>query len=117
MTYDALIIGGRAAGGSLAVLLAQRGYRVLVVDRDRFPSDTMSTHFMHRPSCRCWISLVCSPSLVDTLGFRRLTRTRIYLGDCIFEATDGSRRLRLRASTAARCARQPSRRAGERTRS
>ncbi len=45
--YDALIVGGRAAGGSLAVLLPRQGRCVLVVDRDEFPSDTMSTHFMN----------------------------------------------------------------------
>ena len=85
MTYDALIIGGRAAGGSLAVLLAQRGYRVLVVDRDRFPSDTMSTHFMTAAVVPLLDHFGVLTELVDTLGFRRLTRTRIYLDDCIFE--------------------------------
>jgi flavin-dependent dehydrogenase len=31
------------------MLLAQRGYRVLVVDRASFPSDTVSTHVIHAP--------------------------------------------------------------------
>jgi 2-polyprenyl-6-methoxyphenol hydroxylase-like FAD-dependent oxidoreductase len=31
------------------MLLARRGYRVLVVDRASFPSDTLSTHFIHPP--------------------------------------------------------------------
>jgi 2-polyprenyl-6-methoxyphenol hydroxylase-like FAD-dependent oxidoreductase len=31
------------------MLLARRGYRVLVVDRARFPSDTLSTHVIHAP--------------------------------------------------------------------
>lgn len=31
------------------MLLAQRGYRVLFVDRSRFPSDTMSTLYIHQP--------------------------------------------------------------------
>ncbi len=44
--YDVLIVGGRAAGASLALLLARQGRRVIIVDRDEFPSDTMSTHFM-----------------------------------------------------------------------
>jgi len=85
VTYDALIIGGRAAGGSLAVLLAQRGYRVLVVDRDRFPSDTMSTHYMHSAVVPLLDQLGVLSTLVDELGFRRMTRTRIHLDDCIFE--------------------------------
>jgi flavin-dependent dehydrogenase len=31
------------------MLLAQKGYRVLVVDRASFPSDTVSTHVIHAP--------------------------------------------------------------------
>ena len=44
--YDAIIVGARCAGSPTAMLLAQRGYRVLLVDRDTFPSDIMSTHFI-----------------------------------------------------------------------
>ena len=43
-TYDAIIVGARCAGSSTAMLLARKGYRVLVVDRATFPSDTVSTH-------------------------------------------------------------------------
>ena len=42
--YDAIIVGARCAGSPLAALLARKGYRVLVVDRATFPSDTVSTH-------------------------------------------------------------------------
>jgi 2-polyprenyl-6-methoxyphenol hydroxylase-like FAD-dependent oxidoreductase len=42
--YDAIIVGARCAGSPLAMLLARKGYRVLVVDRATFPSDTVSTH-------------------------------------------------------------------------
>ena len=31
------------------MLLARRGYRVLLLDRVRFPSDTVSTHYIHQP--------------------------------------------------------------------
>jgi 2-polyprenyl-6-methoxyphenol hydroxylase-like FAD-dependent oxidoreductase len=31
------------------MLLARRGYRVLVVDQATFPSDTISTHLVHPP--------------------------------------------------------------------
>ncbi|HEU4491901.1 MAG TPA: NAD(P)/FAD-dependent oxidoreductase [Jiangellales bacterium] len=47
--YDAIVIGARAAGSPTAMLLARRGYRVLVVDRATFPSDTLSTHVVHAP--------------------------------------------------------------------
>lgn len=47
--YDAIIVGARCAGSATAMLLARKGYRVLVVDRARFPSDTISTHWIHQP--------------------------------------------------------------------
>ncbi|TMF89349.1 MAG: hypothetical protein E6I11_00155 [Chloroflexi bacterium] len=47
--YDAIVVGARCAGSPTAMLLAHKGYRVLLVDRPTFPSDTMSTHFI-RPS-------------------------------------------------------------------
>jgi flavin-dependent dehydrogenase len=48
-SYDAIVIGARCAGSPTAMLLARRGHRVLVVDKASFPSDTMSTHFVHPP--------------------------------------------------------------------
>lgn len=44
--YDAIVIGARCAGSPAAMLLARKGYRVLVVDRASFPSDTISTHIV-----------------------------------------------------------------------
>lgn len=45
--YDVIVVGARVAGAPTAMLLAQAGHRVLLVDRDSFPSDTMSTHYIH----------------------------------------------------------------------
>ena len=45
--FDAIVVGARCAGSPTAMLLARQGYRVLVVDRATFPSDTVSTHFLH----------------------------------------------------------------------
>jgi 2-polyprenyl-6-methoxyphenol hydroxylase-like FAD-dependent oxidoreductase len=42
--YDAIIVGARCAGSPTAMLLARKGYRVLVIDRATFPSDTVSSH-------------------------------------------------------------------------
>ena len=42
--YDAIIVGARCGGSPTAMQLARKGYRVLVVDKARFPSDTLSTH-------------------------------------------------------------------------
>jgi flavin-dependent dehydrogenase len=47
--YDAIIVGARCAGSPTAMLLARKGYRVLVVDRASFPSDTLSTLVIHAP--------------------------------------------------------------------
>jgi flavin-dependent dehydrogenase len=45
-SYDAIVVGVRCAGASLAMLLARRGRHVLALDRAHFPSDTVSTHFL-----------------------------------------------------------------------
>src|SRR5262249_24284887 len=47
--YDAIIVGARCAGSPTAMLLARKGWRVLLVDRGRFPSDTISTHMIWPP--------------------------------------------------------------------
>ena len=44
--YDAIVVGARCAGSPTAMLLARKGYRVLLVDRASFPSDTISTHII-----------------------------------------------------------------------
>ena len=44
--YDAIIIGARCAGSPTGMLLARKGYRVLLVDRATFPSDTISTQII-----------------------------------------------------------------------
>jgi 2-polyprenyl-6-methoxyphenol hydroxylase-like FAD-dependent oxidoreductase len=48
-SYDAVVVGARCAGSPTAMLLARKGYRVLLVDKATFPSDTMSTHLVHPP--------------------------------------------------------------------
>ena len=48
MHYDAIIIGARCAGAATAMLLARGGKRVLLVDRQRPGTDTMSTHALMR---------------------------------------------------------------------
>ncbi|HEV8200961.1 MAG TPA: NAD(P)/FAD-dependent oxidoreductase [Candidatus Polarisedimenticolia bacterium] len=47
--YDAIVVGARCAGSPAAMLLARKGYKVLLVDKATFPSDTISTHLIHPP--------------------------------------------------------------------
>ena len=74
--YDAIVVGARCAGSPTAMLLARKGYKVLVVDRATFPSDTVSTHIVHPPgvaALRSWGLLDrlqatgCPP--IDTYAF------------------------------------------------
>ena len=48
-----MIVGGRVAGAFTATLLARAGQRFLVVDRQAYGSDTLSTHALMRGAvCR-----------------------------------------------------------------
>ncbi|RAQ94171.1 NAD(P)/FAD-dependent oxidoreductase [Thermogemmatispora tikiterensis] len=51
--YDVIVIGARCAGSPTAMLLARKGYRVLLVDKASFPSDHLSTHWIHQPGVAC----------------------------------------------------------------
>jgi 2-polyprenyl-6-methoxyphenol hydroxylase-like FAD-dependent oxidoreductase len=59
LEVDALVVGARIAGSITAAALGRLGYRVLLVDRARFPSPTLSTHFF-RGGRLC--------SVLDSLG-------------------------------------------------
>jgi 2-polyprenyl-6-methoxyphenol hydroxylase-like FAD-dependent oxidoreductase len=74
--YDAIVVGARCAGSPTAMLLARKGYKVLVVDRAKFPSDTISTHLIHPPGVAAlnrWglldrlVATGCPP--IDTYAF------------------------------------------------
>lgn len=47
--YDVVVVGARVAGAATAMLLARRGRSVLVIDRGRSGSDTLSTHSIALP--------------------------------------------------------------------
>lgn len=45
--YDIIVVGARCAGSPAAMLLAKKGYKVLLLDRSSFPSDKpLSTHYL-----------------------------------------------------------------------
>lgn len=47
--YDAIVVGARCAGAPTAMLLARAGFKVLLLDRAAFGTDTLSTHLIHQP--------------------------------------------------------------------
>ena len=53
-SYDVIIVGTRIAGAILGSLLGEKGYTVLALDRNHFPSDTLSTHFFRAPALRAF---------------------------------------------------------------
>lgn len=46
--HDVVIVGARCAGAATAMLLARMGHDVVMVDKARLPSDTVSTHGIAR---------------------------------------------------------------------
>jgi menaquinone-9 beta-reductase len=78
--YDVVVVGARVAGSTLAALLGDRGYRVLLVDRASFPSPTLSTHFFRGAQM---VSVLQRLGLIDAvlaLGAPPLTRQFSYVG-------------------------------------
>ena len=52
--YDVIVVGARCAGSAVALLLARKGYKVLLLDRSTFPSDLpFSTHYIHQSGIAC----------------------------------------------------------------
>ena len=46
--HDVVVVGARCAGAATAMLLAAAGHDVVLLDREHFPSDTLSTHAIAR---------------------------------------------------------------------
>ncbi|KPI01273.1 monooxygenase FAD-binding protein [Actinobacteria bacterium OV450] len=75
--YDVIVVGARCAGASTALLLARQGHKVLLIERAKFPKDTLSTLYIHQPGVArlaAWgvlddiASTGCPP--VDTVEYR-----------------------------------------------
>lgn len=64
--YDVIIIGARVAGSTLAASLGEKGYRVLIIDRSTFPSDTLSTHFFRAPALRSFAKIGVLDEVLQT---------------------------------------------------
>ncbi|MGH8973886.1 MAG: NAD(P)/FAD-dependent oxidoreductase [Acidimicrobiia bacterium] len=78
--YDVIVVGARCAGSPTAMLLARKGYRVLLADRASFPSDKVSTHYMTIPG----VARLASWGLrgdVAASGCPPILRTTLDIGD------------------------------------
>ncbi|MGH9282810.1 MAG: NAD(P)/FAD-dependent oxidoreductase, partial [Acidimicrobiales bacterium] len=82
--YDVIVVGARCGGSPTAMLLAQKGYRVLLLDRAVFPSDVVSTHLVTSPGVAAlarWglaepvAASGCPPITSITFGFGDLVLT------------------------------------------
>ena len=79
--YDVVIVGARCAGATLATFLSRSGVSVLLVDKDKLPSDQIiSTHTIHPPGI----------DILDELG----------VGEAIREGSPASHTVRLRKNNA-----------------
>ncbi len=63
---DVIVVGARVAGAILAARLGLAGFRVLALDRARFPSDTLSTHFFRAPAFRSLEAIGVFPQVSAT---------------------------------------------------
>ena len=80
--YDAIVVGARVAGASTAMLLARRGLRVLMVDRRRPGTDTLSTHAQMRGAVlqlQRWGLM----DRVTSTGAPPIRRTTFHYGDAV----------------------------------
>ncbi|HEY6745381.1 MAG TPA: NAD(P)/FAD-dependent oxidoreductase, partial [Mycobacteriales bacterium] len=89
MTYDVIVVGARCAGAPTAMLLARQGHRVLLVDRARFPSDTVSTHLVHQPGVAALERWGLLDRLVAT-GCPPIDSYRFDFGPVVLEGSPGT---------------------------
>src|SRR5215211_7379461 len=78
--WDAIIVGARCAGSVTAYHLARRGHRVLVLDKARFPSDTLSTHNFSQETTLRFAQMGLLPE-IEASGAPPLTRHRFVAPD------------------------------------
>jgi 2-polyprenyl-6-methoxyphenol hydroxylase-like FAD-dependent oxidoreductase len=77
--YDVVVVGARCAGSPLATMLAQRGMRVCLLDKSRFPNETLSTHVIQP----CGVAVLDRIGVLDEIlaaGAARLSRFT-FVGD------------------------------------
>jgi flavin-dependent dehydrogenase len=79
-TWDVIVVGARCAGSPTAMLLARAGFRVLLVDRAHFPSDSMRCHYIQRPGVE-YLSRWGLLPRIEATGTPRIESATVDLGD------------------------------------
>lgn len=74
-TFDAIVVGARVAGTAAAIFLARDGRRILLVDKDNFPSDRLSTHIVLSGGTRV-LARMGELDTLERLGGVRFARMR-----------------------------------------
>jgi flavin-dependent dehydrogenase len=91
--FDAIIVGARVAGSAAAILLARAGLRVLLVDKDSFPSDRLSTHIVLGGGTKV-LERMGMLEMLERAGGVRFERSRTvgpdfdYSGDLVRDGVD-----------------------------
>jgi flavin-dependent dehydrogenase len=81
--YDVIVVGARCAGASLANFLGQYGYRVLLIDKFRYPGPTLSTHIVGETDVYDRLGI---KEEMEAAGAPPLIRMRIDLEGTVFES-------------------------------
>jgi menaquinone-9 beta-reductase len=85
-SFDVIVVGARCAGASLAIMLARAGLGVCLLDKDRFPSDTLSTHGIQPTGVRVLERLGVLDSLLELAP--PIRRLRMAFDDAPMTTTD-----------------------------
>jgi 2-polyprenyl-6-methoxyphenol hydroxylase-like FAD-dependent oxidoreductase len=91
--FDAIVVGARVAGSAAAILLARQGRRVLLLDKDAFPSDRLSTHIVLGGGTKV-LEQIGVIEMLDRAGGVRFARMRAigpgfdYVGELAHDGAD-----------------------------
>src|SRR3984957_6676463 len=91
--FDVIIVGARVAGSAAAILLARDGRRVLLIDKDEFPSGRLSTHIVLGGGTKV-LERIGVLEMLERAGGVRFTRSRTvgpdfdYSGELVHTGAD-----------------------------
>lgn len=80
MNYDVIIIGAGPAGSTAAILLAQSGQRVLLLEKSRFPREKLCGEFITPECLNVFDRLGVRQRMIDA-GAKTIRRFSIYAPD------------------------------------